>query len=369
MLHGFSRRHPRRFKMPSSWYNTCMGLTRILLADDHDLVRVGIRNALHDQPDLIVVGEVGDGPALIQAIDRLQPDLLIIDVTMPQFEPITAIRRIRQHHPELRILVVSAHADDVYVHGLLREGVNGYHLKDQPLGDLRLAVERVLAGKRWVSSPLLDKLIQPQEAGSEELPKLSSRQLDILRLLAEGLDNRALAHRLGVSIKTIETHLTRLYRQLNVQSRLEAVHYAHEHPGIMSRVVQMPPEPAQPELQTAILVVDDSPRYRQQMERMIGRIYPQAAVYEAANTAEAVSLVQQFRPPLAFVDVVLGEESGIRCAQKLKAHSSQIRIVLMSAYPDREFHRRGLEAGASAFVDKKDMDTTALYQIIMDAVG
>jgi DNA-binding NarL/FixJ family response regulator len=105
------------------------------------------------------------------------------------------------------------------------------------------------------------------------------------------------------------------------------------------------------------------------MERMIQRIFPQAAVYEAANTAEALNLTRQVAPPLAFVDVVLGEESGIRCAQRLKATSAQLRVVLMSAYPDREFHRRGLEAGASAFVDKKDMDAKALYEIVMDAVN
>lgn len=341
--------------------------TRILLADDHDLVRAGIRNALQDWPDLVVVGEVGDGPGLMKAIEQHHPDLLIIDVTMPQFEPIAAIRRIHQQHPQMRILVVSAHDDDVYVQGLLREGVNGYHLKDQPMGELRLAVERVLAGKRWVSSPLLDKLVQPQDIEAKEMPRLSPRQLDILRLLAAGLDNRALALRLGLSVKTVETHLTRLYRQLNVQSRLEAVHYAHEHPSIMSRVVDLP-ELATAVAQTPILVVDDSARYRQQMERMIGRIYPQAVVYAAANTAEALALARQVHPPLAFVDVVLGDESGIRCAQQLKAQSSNVRIVLMSAYPDREFHRRGLEAGASAFVDKKDLDTNALYQIILDAV-
>lgn len=345
--------------------------TRILLADDHDLVRVGICNALKDHPDWQIIGEVGDGPALTRAIADLQPDLLIMDITMPHFEPISAIRHIRQRHPAMRILIVSAHDDDIYVQGLLREGVNGYHLKDQPLGDLILAVERVLSGQRWVSSPLLDKLLQPEEL-PPDTPRLSARQLDILRLLAEGLDNRSLATRLQLSVKTVETHLTRLYRQLNVQSRLEAVHYAHEHPSIMSRAITTAPDnetiSGAPGRQ-AILVVDDSPRYRQQLQRMIGRIYPQAVVYEAANTNEAVALAQQVAPPLAFVDVVLGDESGIRCAQRLKAQSSQLRIVLMSAYPDREFHRRGLEAGASAFVDKKDMDTTSLYEIIMDALG
>jgi DNA-binding NarL/FixJ family response regulator len=373
---------------------TVMSATRLLLADDHDLVRAGIRNALQDQENLQIVGEVGNGVALRAALAQLLPDLLIVDVTMPHFEPIGAIREIRQEYPKLRILVVSAHDDDVYVQGLLREGVDGYHLKEQPLNDLRLAVAYVLAGKRWISSPLVDKLVQGERSGigmvggGGQLPQLSGRQVEILRLLAEGLDNRALAGQLGVSIKTIETHLTRLYRQINVQSRLEAAHYAHEHPEVVGggkggglglggggTRPWSPPSPSsssttptQPHLST-ILIIDDSIRYRQQLRRMVSRLSPQAKLYEASNTEEALALVRQISPQVIFIDVVLGEESGIRCTQRLKAQNKQARIVLMSAYPDREFHRQGLQAGAMAFVDKKELDTETLHQILLDVVG
>lgn len=345
--------------------------TRILLADDHALVRAGIRNALEDQVSLDIVGEVGDGPGLIQALAALRPDLLLIDVTMPNFEPITTIRQIRTLYPTMRILVVSAYDDDVYVQGMLREGVNGYHLKDQPLSDLRLAVERVLAGKRWISSSLVDKLLQPVDLKSG-LPHLSTRQLDILNLLSQGLDNRIIASKLGISVKTVETHLTRLYRQLNVQSRLEAASYAHAHPEITSRVVEPVPDHhliRSEEHHMSILVVDDNQRYRQQLRRMVGRIYPQAMLYEAENSDDALHLVRRAAPQLAFVDVVLGDESGIRCTRLIKGLSRQVRIILMSAYPDREFHRMGLEAGANAFLDKKDLDAATLYQIITDMLG
>jgi len=238
-------------------HNSAMIPTRILLADDHALVRAGIRNALEDQPALNIVGEVGDGPGVMQALDTLRPDLLLIDLTMPNFEPIAAIRRIRMLYPDLRILVVSAYDDDVYVQGMLREGVNGYHLKDQPLSDLRLAVERVLAGKRWIDSSLVDKLLRPV-GDIAKTPHLSPRQLDILHLLSKGLDNRAIAAQLGISVKTVETHLTRLYRQLNVQSRLEAVNYAHEHPEITVRKVAQSHLVLPQKQQTSILVVDDN---------------------------------------------------------------------------------------------------------------
>ncbi len=343
---------------------------RILLADDHALVRAGIRNALEGMPDLEIVGEVGDGASLEPALAEWQPDCLLIDVTMPAFEPINAIRRIRGRYPRLRILVVSAYDDDVYVQGLLGAGVNGYHLKDQPMSDLRLAVMRVLAGERWISSSLVDKLLHARQVTA--VPSLSMRQQDILRLLAEGLDNRAIAQRLNLSVKTVENHLTRLYRQLDVQSRLEAATHVRDHPELLA---QTPPEseamfidPA-PSEQPVILVVDDNGRYRNQLRRIIGKIFPQTMIYEAGNTAEAIHLAAHMTPQIAFVDVVLGDEDGIRCTRRLRIESPVTRIVLISAYPDREFHRLGLEAGATAFVDKKDLDAATLQQIIADAIG
>ena len=348
-----------------------MNPTRVLLADDHALVRAGIRNALAGMPDLTIVGEVGDGPSLIRTLQELQPDCLLIDVTMPDFEPIATIRSIRQRYPDLFILIVSAYDDDVYVQGLLSAVVNRYHLNDQPLSDLRLAVERVLMGERWISSPLLDKLLKSSPLLGAHGSKLSPRQQDILELLSKGFDNRAIAKELGLSIKTIESHLTRLYRLLDVQSRLEAVNYAREHPGIIARTGKPSPEVYPivlplPE-QATILLLDDNQRYRNQLRRMIGRVYPQAMIYVSENTAEALRLTKQFSPQIIFVDVVLGDEDGIRCTRRIKAISPSSRVILISAYPDREFHRRGLQAGATAFLDKKDLDAATLYQIISDA--
>ena len=125
---------------------------RLMLADDHEVVRSGLRNALQDMTEIKIVGEVGNGLALKSQLLSSKPDCLLIDITMPDFEPISDIKQIRKMYPAMRILVVSAHDDDVYVQGLLGIGVNGYHLKDQPLSDLRLAVQRVLSGQRWVSS-------------------------------------------------------------------------------------------------------------------------------------------------------------------------------------------------------------------------
>ena len=343
---------------------------RILLADDHAVVRAGIRKVVEEIPEIAVIAEAEDGPQVFSALEKESIDCLIIDVAMPDFEPITAIREIHARYPEMKILIVSAYDDDIYVQGLLNVGVDGYHLKDQPLSELKLAIQRILAGKRWLSSPLINKLVnKSQEDTSAQ--QLTSRQHELLRLLREGKDNQAIAQEMGLSVKTIENHLTRLYRQLNVQSRLEAVRAVMQQPQLLGlsgqKAAATPPAVESTEfLKISLMVVDDNNRYRGHLQHMIGKVCPQATIYEAENIQVAVHLARQLQPQLIFIDVVLGDEDGILCARRIKAISPGSRIILISAYPDREFHRLGQEAGAIAFLDKKDLDLASLRQAIDD---
>ena len=347
-----------------------MATTRVILADDHEIVRAGLRNALLQLPNLEVIGEVGTGPDLFEVLANHPIDLLIIDVAMPDFEPIAAVRQIKSQYPNMKVLVVSAHADEAYLVGLLDVGVDGYHLKDQPLADLQLAVQRVLAGDRWISGPLVERLLHHRSANLP--PPLTRRQHELLRLLAQGHDNRKIAQVTGLSVKTVENHLTRLYRALGVYSRSEALSYLMHHPEVLAakgqetEVVVADTEA----LQTlSVLLVDDNPRYRQQLGRLIGKTYPAILLYEADDVAEAVRLAENVKPQLALIDVVLTDEDGIYCTRRVKAVSPATRVVLISAYPDREFHRLGLSAGAVAFLDKKDLDAAAVRHVIDDALG
>ncbi len=345
-------------------------MPRVLLADDHAVVRAGLRNALLSVPNLEVVGEVGDGKTLLASLPQLQPDLLVIDVAMPEFEPVAAVRHIKHLYPALRILVVSAHADEMYVTGLLSEGVDGYHLKDQPLADLQLAVQRVLNGERWISGPLVDRLVHRQAAASPVAPQLTRRQRELLRLLTLGYDNRRIAQMMDLSVKTVENHLTSLYRALGVESRLAATRYANQHPEVLALTALETIEPLPvPSDTLTVLLVDDNPRYRQQLARLIGKTYAGARLFEADDVAEALRLATQIRPHLALIDVVLRDEDGIQCARRLKASVPATRLILISAYPDREFRRLGLNAGAVAFLDKKDLDAATVRQVVEDALG
>ena len=343
----------------------------VLLADDHAVVRSGIRSAIENLPSIVVVGEAFDGPSLLSALKNLEPEILLIDVTMPDFEPISTINYIRAEYPEMKILVISAYDDDVYVQGLLSAGVHGYHLKDQPLQDLSLAVERIIEGERWISSPIVDKLIN-YPISDDNIPSLTSRQREILGLLKKGWNNQKIAYELGLSIKTIENHLTRIYRSLNVQSRLEAVNYLINNPQILrekktsnkfeDRSELLAKKPAN------ILIVDDNPRFRYHLSRIISNLCTEVNLQEAQNINEVVEATKSTSFDLMFIDVVLGNQNGISLVKKVKSISKNSRIILISAYPDKEFHRQGLEAGATAFIDKKMLDTITLKQIIGDTI-
>jgi DNA-binding NarL/FixJ family response regulator len=347
-----------------------MNPIRTLLADDHALIRAGLRDALASLPGIEIVGEVGNGPDLMRAIETLRPSLLVMDVNMPDFEPVTAVQRIRGQYPAIKILVVSAYDDQAYVVGLLAAGVDGYHLKDQPLSDLELAVRRILDGGRWISDPLVNRLIDQRHTPTESAPALTRRQRELLYLLSQGYNNQKIAWVMDLSVKTVENHLTALYRAIGVESRLEANTYASKHPDLL-----LPPESekqGRAELHgegLSVLVLDDNPRYRAQLAKLLAKTWPQASVLEADDCQEAVRLAGQTRPLVAFIDVVLKEEDGIQCARRIKTISPSTLMVLISAYPDREFRRMGLNAGAVAFLDKKDIDAATVRQVLEDALA
>lgn len=346
---------------------------KVLLADDHVVVRAGLRNALETLSNLKIVGEVGNGHELLDSLRSMNPDLLVLDANMPDFEPISAVRQMKAERPDMKILIVSAHDDENYVVGLLNAGADGYHMKDQPLADLQLATQRILNGERWISSTLVSRLTyQKNPPAPANSPWLTRRQRELLRLLTQGMDNRNIAQTLDLSVKTVENHLTALYRVLGVDSRLKAMHYALRHPESLAvsgqEVLELEPLHQKKEPDLTVLVVDDNTRYRQQITRLIGKICPTSILYEAGSISEAINLGQQIHPQLAFIDVVLEDEDGIQCARQLRNVSPSTRMVVVSAYPDRGFRKQALSAGAIAFVDKKDLDTASLRQVIEDAL-
>jgi DNA-binding NarL/FixJ family response regulator len=199
---------------------------RILIADDHALVREGTRRILEREEDLEVVGEAADGEEAVALAGRLVPDVAVIDIGMPGMNGIEATRRIKEEHPEIGVLVLTVHDDDPYVYAILEAGAAGYLLKDIRGSELVDAVRSVRAGEAVLHPAIARKVLGRFRAagGAEEggVP-LTRREIEVLRLAARGLSNKQIGARLGLSARTVQVHLGRIFRKLRVASRTEAV--------------------------------------------------------------------------------------------------------------------------------------------------
>jgi len=201
---------------------------RVLLADDHVLVRQGIRQFLEQADDIEVVAEADDGAAALDLVARYAPDVVVLDIHMPVMTGVEAARHIKHQHPQVRVLILTAYDDDPYVFALLQAGADGYVLKTARAEELVRAVREVYAGQTALSPAIATKVIQQMTrqrpggaAGQVEL--LTEREIEVLRLTARGLTSREIGRALSISARTAQGHLANIYGKLNVSSRTEAV--------------------------------------------------------------------------------------------------------------------------------------------------
>jgi DNA-binding NarL/FixJ family response regulator len=205
---------------------------RILLADDHTILRAGLKMMLNAQSDMEVVGEAQDGNQAVQEAQRLQPDVVLMDITMPEVNGIEATRHIKRMLPDVRILVLTMHEHDEYVFQALRAGASGYMLKEAADTELITAIHVIKSGQFYLSptaqSVVVGDYLQRVRTGEERdsYSSLTEREREILKLVAEGHTNNQIAERLIISPKTVDTHRTHIMDKLNLHSRAELVKYA-----------------------------------------------------------------------------------------------------------------------------------------------
>jgi len=195
--------------------------TRVLLADDHTLVRAGLRKILEQNGDLVVVGEVADGAAALAFLERQRVDVVVLDLTMPgEFDGFGLLRRARERWPDLPLLVLTMHASAEHAARAVREGANGYLLKDSAADELVAGIRAVMAGRSYYGEPVQRALSALVRTGAAPRPveSLTDRELDVLRLVARGLSTKEIAARFDISARTVETHRAHIMRKLDLRS-------------------------------------------------------------------------------------------------------------------------------------------------------
>lgn len=213
-------------------------MTTIVLADDHAVVRAGLKALLMGEPDFQVVGEAADGLEAVKLVERLQPSVLVVDVMMPGLNGIEVTRQVRQRVPRTRVVVLSMHAHEPYVLEALRHGAGGYVLKDASGDQLVQAVKEVAEGRHYLSPPLTERAIaayleKAQPAALDAYELLTTREREVLQLAAEGATNAEIAQRLSLSPRTVEMHRGNFMRKLDLETQTDLVRFAIRR-GIVS---------------------------------------------------------------------------------------------------------------------------------------
>ena len=202
----------------------------VLIADDHEIVRRGLRALIHEQPGWQLVAEATDGRDAVAKAEEFEPDVAILDITMPSLNGLEATRQIAKLSPRTKVLILSIHESDLLIHKLLGAGARGYILKEDAGRDLITAVKALLANKTFFTPKVAQKVrdghLGKVPKADEEFSPITARQREVLQLLAEGKSSKEVANILGITFKTAETHRSNLMRRLNCHSVMELVRYA-----------------------------------------------------------------------------------------------------------------------------------------------
>ncbi len=214
-------------------------IIRILLVDDHTILREGIKSLLDDQDHMTVVGEAGDGERGVEAVEELRPDVVLMDISMPNLNGIAATEVIREKSPDTKILILTMHDQEEYVYPIFRAGASGYVVKRSATRELVSAIEAVMQGNTILHPSITESLLEDRDGGQSEgmdaasvgekgrsCDNLTDREIEVLILVAEGLTNREIAEELHIAVKTVQAHRANIMEKLDLHDRVDLTKYA-----------------------------------------------------------------------------------------------------------------------------------------------
>jgi len=213
---------------------------RIVLAEDHTILREGLRALLSADPNFEIIGEAPDGREAVRCAEKLEPDLLLMDLSMPRMSGMEAIREIKKRHPAIRVIALTVHNTEEYLLTTLQAGADGYVLKDATHDELVMAIKNVMGGKSYLSPGVSEKVIEGYLVGKESnrsltpWETLSQREREVLKLIAEGYKNKEIAEDLCISLKTVEKHRANLMKKLDLHNAAALTVYAVQK-GLVNR--------------------------------------------------------------------------------------------------------------------------------------
>lgn len=212
---------------------------RVVIVEDHTILREGVRSLLSSNANLEIVADAADGREALQCVERLKPDLVITDLSMPRMSGVDVIRSVKKLSPETKVIALTVHKTEEYIIATFKAGADGYLLKDSTYAELEMAVKHVLSGRRYVSPGISDKIVAGYLEGRGPIPEnsawdtLTPREREILKLIAEGFKNKEIARDLCISVKTVEKHRSNLMEKLDLHSAQALTTYAIER-GLLS---------------------------------------------------------------------------------------------------------------------------------------
>jgi two-component system response regulator NreC len=208
-------------------------MIKVLIADDHAIVRAGLRALLKSEPSLQLVGEATGGYEAIELVSKTCSDILVLDLSMPDLDGIAVTKKLKPLFPDLRILILTIHEDDALLREAIKSGASGYILKRAAEAELISAIHIVMRGDLYVDPSMMRALLDETMKGPRSVPEsvepLTPREVEVLKLIVQGYTNRQIGEELNISVRTVEGHRANLSEKLGLHSRVELVRYAREH--------------------------------------------------------------------------------------------------------------------------------------------